>query len=459
MKLKAFYALAMGASVLSVQANAQAKAAPAKPAATAAASQGRIKFTEYDLPNGLHVILHEDHATPIVTVSVMYHVGSKNEDPKRTGFAHFFEHLLFEGSENIGRGEYMKLVQANGGQLNANTSQDRTFYFETLPSNQLELALWMESERMLHAKIDTVGVETQRKVVKEEKKQSFDNRPYGQLLNVVFENLYTTHPYRWTPIGKEQYIDEAKITEFMNFYKTFYVPNNAVLVIGGDLTVDQTKALIEKYFGDIPKGTQAIPRPTEVEPAQTAEKRVNFYDNVQLPAVIMAYHGAAMGTDDYYALQLLNQLLSQGKSSRFQKEIVDKQQKALAVGAFALPNEDPGAVMMFGIANMGVQPEDLEKAMDAEIEKVVSTPLTDVEYKKLMNQAENDFISQNSRVAGIVENLATDYTYFHNANLINTELDKYTKITKEDLQRVAKKYLVKSNRLVVYYLPKANEKK
>ncbi|MGC4057530.1 MAG: insulinase family protein [Chitinophagaceae bacterium] len=143
MKLKAFYALAMGASVLSVQANAQAKAAPAKPAANAAASQGRIKFTEYDLPNGLHVILHEDHATPIVTVSVMYHVGSKNEDPKRTGFAHFFEHLLFEGSENIGRGEYMKLVQANGGQLNANTSQDRTFYFETLPSNQLELALWM----------------------------------------------------------------------------------------------------------------------------------------------------------------------------------------------------------------------------------------------------------------------------------------------------------------------------
>ena len=457
MKCTAFYALLLGTSLLSAPSIAQTKVAA--PAAKPAAAQGRIKFTEYDLPNGLHVILHEDHATPIVTVSVMYHVGSKNEDPQRTGFAHFFEHLLFEGSENIGRGEYMKLVQANGGQLNANTSQDRTFYFETLPSNQLALALWMESERMLHAKIDDVGVETQRKVVKEEKKQSFDNRPYGQLLNVVFDNLFTKHPYRWSPIGKEQYIDQAKISEFMEFYKTFYVPNNAVLVIGGDINQAQAKELISKYFADIPKGTQAIPRPTDVEPLQTAEKRTTFYDNVQLPAVIFAYHGAAMGTEDFYALQMLNQLLSQGKSSRFQKEIVDKQQKALAVGAFALPNEDPGAVMMFGIANMGTKAEDLEKAMDEEIAKVTAAPIGDVEFKKLMNQVETDFVEQNSRVAGTVENLATNYTYFHNANLVNTELDRYTKLTKEDLLRVAKKYFTKENRLVLYYLPKTEEKK
>lgn len=457
MKCTAFYALLLGTSLLSAPSIAQTKVAA--PAAKPAAAQGRIKFTEYDLPNGLHVILHEDHATPIVTVSVMYHVGSKNEDPQRTGFAHFFEHLLFEGSENIGRGEYMKLVQANGGQLNANTSQDRTFYFETLPSNQLALALWMESERMLHAKIDDIGVETQRKVVKEEKKQSFDNRPYGQLLNVVFDNLFTKHPYRWSPIGKEQYIDQAKISEFMEFYKTFYVPNNAVLVIGGDINQAQTKELISKYFADIPKGTKAIPRPTDVEPVQTAEKRTTFYDNVQLPAVIFAYHGAAMGTEDFYALQMLNQLLSQGKSSRFQKEIVDKQQKALAVGAFALPNEDPGAVMMFGIANMGTKAEDLEKVMDDEIAKVTAAPIGDVEFKKLMNQVETDFVEQNSRVAGTVENLATNYTYFRNANLVNTELDRYTKLTKEDLLRVAKKYFTKENRLVLYYLPKTEEKK
>jgi predicted Zn-dependent peptidase len=443
MKLHAFSALLLGASLLSAKSQAE----------------GKIKFTEYDMPNGLHVILHEDHATPTVTVSVMYHVGSKNEDPQRTGFAHFFEHLLFEGSDNIKRGEYMKLVQSNGGQLNANTTQDRTYYYEVLPSNQLELALWMESERMLHAKIDTVGVETQRKVVKEEKKQRYDNTPYGQLLNVVYENAYTTHPYRWTPIGKEQYIDQATLGEFMNFYKTFYVPNNAALVIGGDINVEQTKQLISKYFGDIPKGTKAIPRPTEVEPVQTAEKRVEFYDKIQLPAVILAYHTPKMGTDDYYALQLLTQLLSQGNSSRFHKEIVDKQEKALQAGAFALPNEDPSVAMMFGIAAMGTKPAELEKAMEDEIEKVKTTTISDEEYRKLINQAETDFVSQNQRVMGVVQNLATYYTFLGDANLINTELDRYTKVTKEDLKRVANKYFTKENRLVVYYLPKEQEKK
>lgn len=422
-------------------------------------ASAKINFTEYDLPNGLHVILHEDHSTPIVAVSVMYHVGSKNEDPERTGFAHFFEHLLFEGSDNIKRGEFMKLVQSAGGQLNANTTQDRTFYYEVLPSNQLELALWMEAERMHYAKIDTTGVETQRKVVKEEKKQRYDNTPYGQLLSVVYENAFTTHPYRWTPIGKEQYIDQAKQTEFMDFYHTFYVPNNAVLVVGGDIKPEEAKAWISKYYGNIPKGTKAIPRPTEKEPVQTAEKRVNFYDNIQLPAVILAYHTPKMGTQDSYALDMLTTLLSQGKSSRFRREIVEKQQKAVEAGAFAIPNEDPGVAMMFAISNMGVKPEDVEKSMMAEVERVKTQGVTDEEYKKLMNQAENDFIQQNQKVLGVVTNLATYYTFQGNADLINTELDRYRKITKEDLKRVANQYFKKENETVVYYLPKSEEKK
>jgi len=442
MKRNAFYALLLGASVL-----------------TGTQASAKINFVEYDLPNGLHVILHEDHTTPIVGVAVMYHVGSKNEDPTRTGFAHFFEHLLFEGSDNIKRGEYMKLVQSAGGQLNANTTQDRTYYYEELPSNQEELALWMESERMLHAKIDTVGVETQRKVVKEEKKLRYDNTPYGQWQSVIYENAFTAHPYRWTPIGKEQYIDQAKLSEFMDFYKTFYVPNNAVLVIGGDIDIDKTKELVAKYYGDIPKGTKAIPRPTIKEPAQKEEKIVHFYDNVQLPAVFMAYHVPEMGTDDYYAVQLLTQLLSQGKSSRFQKEIADKQQKALAVGAFAPPSEDAGIAVMYGIANAGVKAEDLEKSMLTEIDKVKNNLISDEEYKKLMNQAENDFITQNEKVLGVMNNLATYYTFNHDANLINTELGRYQKITKEDLKRVADKYFTNENRLVVYYLPKSEEKK
>ena len=426
---------------------------------SATQASAKINFTEYTLPNGLHVILQEDHSTPIVAVSVMYHVGSKNEDPQRTGFAHFFEHLLFEGSDNIKRGEYMKYIQAAGGQLNANTTQDRTFYYEVLPSNQLEMGLWMESERMLHAKIDTVGVETQRKVVKEEKKQSFDNRPYGQLINVIYENAYTKYPYRWSPIGKEQYIDQATLSEFMNFYKTFYVPNNAVLVISGDLNVAQTKDLIAKYYGDIPKGTKAIPRPTEAEPAQKAEKRVNFYDNVQLPAVIMAYHIPKQGTADYYAIQLLTQLLSQGKSSRFDKEIVDKQQKAVQTASFDLGNEEPGLAIMLGIANMGTKPAELEKAMTTEIDKVKKDGITDEEYKKLENQAENDFVEQNQKDLGIATNLATYYTFRGDANLINTDLDNYRKVTKDDIKRVANKYLTKENQLVVYYLPMSEKGK
>ena len=444
MKRNAFFSMLLGASILTLS---------AKPAAA------KISYTEYTMPNGLHVILQEDHSTPIVAVSVMYHVGSKNEDPARTGFAHFFEHLLFEGSDNIKRGEYMKYIQAAGGQLNANTTQDRTFYYEVLPSNQLELGLWMESERMLHAKIDTVGVETQRKVVKEEKKQRYDNTPYGQLINVIYENAYTTYPYRWSPIGKEQYIDQATLAEFMNFYKTFYVPNNAVLVISGDINVAQAKDLITKYYGDIPKGTRPIPRPTGAEPAQKAEKRVNFYDNIQLPAVIYAYHIPKQGTPDYYAIQLLTQLLSQGKSSRFEKEIVDKQQKAVQVASFDLGNEEPGLAIMLGIANMGTKPEDLEKSMSAEIEKVKKNGITEEEYKKLENQAENDFVEQNQKDLGVATNLATYYTFQGNADLINTELDKYKKVTKDDIKRVANKYLTKENRLVVYYLPMSEKGK
>jgi predicted Zn-dependent peptidase len=444
MKRNAFYGLLLGVSLLT----ASAKQAEAK-----------ISYTQYTMPNGLTVILHEDHSTPIVAVSVMYHVGSKNEHPERTGFAHFFEHLLFEGSENIKRGEFMKLVQSAGGQLNANTTQDRTFYYEVLPSNQLELALWMESERMLHAKIDEVGIETQRKVVKEEKKQRYDNTPYGQLINVIFENAYTTYPYKWSPIGKEQYINQATMDEFMTFYKTFYVPNNAVMVIAGDINQAQTKALINKYYADIPKGTKPIPRPTEVEPVQTAEKRVKFYDNVQLPGVVLAYHIPKQGTHDYYAIQLLTQLMSKGKSSRFEKEVADKQEKAIQTASFDLGNEEPGLAIMLGIANMGVTADDLEKSLLAEIEKLKKDGITDEEYRKLQNQAENDFVEQNQKVLGVATNLATYHTFQGNADLINTELDKYKKVTKEDIKRVANKYFTKENRVVIHYLPKSEENK
>jgi zinc protease len=307
---------------------------------------------------------------------------------------------------------------------------------------------------MLHLKIDSVGVETQRKVVKEELKQRNENTPYGSILNEAFGHAYTVHPYRWTPGGSPEYINKAALSEFIDFYKTFYVPNNATLSIAGDITPAQTKALIEKYYGGIPKGTKAIPRPTLVEPAKTAELRDTVYDNIQLPGVIMAYHTPAQGTPDYYAMNMLATILSQGKSSRMQKSIVDKQQKAVFAGAFPLPSEDPGLTLMFGISNMGISPSDLEAAMDKEFDLVKKEMIGEEEFQKLRNQVENDFVSGNGKMAGIAENLANYYVYYKDANLINTELDRFMKVTRADIQRVAQKYLTKENRVVLYYLPK-----
>lgn len=419
----------------------------------------KIEFTEYTLPNGLHVILHQDKSTPNVAVSVLYHVGSKNEVEGRSGFAHFFEHLMFEGTENIDRGQYSSLVQKAGGALNANTSFDRTYYYELLPSNQVELGLWLEAERMKHAKVDEVGVETQRKVVQEEKRERIDNQPYGSMGENVFSLAYTKHPYKSMPIGSFKDLNAASIDEFRDFYKTFYVPNNATLSIAGDIDIEATKKMIEKYFAPIPKGTKEIPRPKVVEPKQAEERRKTVYDNIQLPAVIQAYHIPAQGTEDYYALSMLTTLLSGGESARLPKALVDKQQKAVAAASIPFPTEDPGLFLMFAIANMGVEVDDLEKAMDAEVERVKTEDLSEREFQKLRNQVESQFVQENSTVAGRAESLANYAVYFGDANLINTELQRYLNVTKEDIKRVANEYLVKNNRVVLHYLPKSAQPK
>lgn len=426
--------------------------------ATIATPQAKIQFQEFTLKNGLHVILHQNNSTPIVAINVMYHVGSKNEKPDRTGFAHFFEHLMFEGSENIKRGEFDKYTQNAGGNNNAFTSFDKTSYFEQLPSNQLELGLWLESERMLHLRIDSIGVETQRKVVKEERKQSYENQPYGSLLQEIFANSYTVHPYRWVPIGEAQYIDQATLKEFMDFHSEFYVPNNAVLVIAGDIQIPQTKQLVEKYFADIPRGTKEIYRPDLKEPEQTQEKRKVVYDNVQLPAVIMSFHMPAQGTPDYYALSLLQNLLSAGKSSRLYKSLVDEQQLAVQTGAFPIALEDPGLFVVYAFANLGKEAEEVEKAMIAEFEKIKSGEISDREFQKLQNQFETEFYTRNATMEGIALSLADYHTFFGNASVINTEIEKYKAVKKSDLTRVANQYLKPGNRVVLYYLPKSQQK-
>lgn len=419
----------------------------------------KLPFEQYTLANGMHVILHQDKTTPIVAVSVMYHVGSKNENPERTGFAHFFEHLMFEGSANIGRGEFDKYIQNAGGTLNANTSWDRTYYFEILPSNQLALGLWLESERMLHARVDDKGIETQREVVKEERRQRVDNQPYGSILEETFKRAYTQHPYQWPIIGSMKHLEAAEENDYKQFYKDFYVPNNAVLSIAGDFDIEEAKMWIDKYFSPIPKSAHAVYRPRVMEPNLTKEVRDTVYDNIQLPAVIQAYRIPAQGTKDYYAVDMLSRILSNGESSRLYRSLVDEQQKALFVGSFPLSMEDPGLTLSFGITNMGVDVSDLEMAIDAEVAKVQNELITEKEFEKLRNQIESEFVTNNSRVAGIAESLATYHMFFGDANLINTEIDRYLAVTREDIQAAAKKYFVLTNRVVLHYLPKSMENK
>lgn len=415
-----------------------------------------IDFVEYDLDNGLHVILHQDNTNPIVAVSVLYHVGSKNEDPNRTGFAHFFEHLLFEGSENIDRGEFDKYISSAGGVNNANTTNDRTYYYELLPSNQLALGLWLESERMLHAKVETKGIETQREVVKEEKRLRVDNQPYlGAIWEGIPAALFKKHPYRWSVIGSMDHLNAATEADYKEFYATYYVPNNATLSIAGDIDIEEAKQLVSKYFSTIPTGTIEIERPNVIEDPITQEINKEFFDkNAQIPAVVYAYRTPKQTDKDSYVLEIISGVLAQGQSSRFTKNIVNDKKLALGTGAFLNAMEDYGSFIVFGIVNQGVEPETLSAAMDEEINKLIEEGITERELQKQINNLEKDFISRNRTMAGIAESLANYHVYFGDAGLINSEIQKYRDITVEDVKRVAEKYLKESQRVHGVILPK-----
>ena len=418
------------------------------------ASAQKIAFTEYDLKNGLHVILHQDRSAPVVTTSVMYHVGSKDEMPGRTGFAHFFEHLLFEGSDNIKRGEFMKLVSMNGGQNNANTTQDRTYYFESFPSNQVATGLWLESERMMHPVINDIGVKTQNEVVKEEKRLSFDNRPYGNLFSSILSKVYTNHPYHNSLIGSMQDLDAANLQEFKDFNKKYYIPNNAVLVVAGDIDIPKTKASIEQYFGPIPAGTP-IARRTVTEAPIMHEIIDTAYDsNIQIPAIVSAYRVPGMTSKEATALEMASAVLSQGSSSRLYRKMVDEKKNSVQVGSINYLLEDYGTYILYAIPNNGTNLDTLDADINEEVTRLQNTLISEKEFTKIMNQFENNFISANTKMQGIANNLADAYTFYKNTNHINQELDEIRKVTRQDIQDVARKYMNRNQRVLLYYLPK-----
>ena len=416
-------------------------------------SAQKVDFEEYDLDNGLHVILHNDPSAPVVVTSVMYHVGSKDESPDRTGFAHFFEHLLFEGTENIKRGEWFKIVTSNGGVNNANTSDDRTYYYEVFPSNNLELGLWMESERMMHPVINKIGVDTQNEVVKEEKRTNFDNRPYGNILPVVKENMFKNHPYRWSTIGSMKDLDAATLEEFQAFNKKYYTPNNAVLVVAGDFENKQAKEWIQKYFGPIKKG-EAVIKKTFLEEPITHTINATYEDpNIQIPMLVASYRTPSMKTRDARVLDLISSYLSDGKSSKLYKKIVDDKKMALQIGAVGFSQEDYGMCIIYGLPMGTFKSADLLKEIDEEIVKIQTDLISEKDYQKLQNTFDNQFVNANSKVEGIAENLAKFHLLYGDINLINTEIGIFHSITREEIRDVAKKYLNPNQRLILDYVP------
>lgn len=418
----------------------------------------KVAFEEYDLENGLHVILHQDNSVPIVTTSVLYHVGSKDENPERTGFAHFFEHLLFEGTKNISKGKWFSIVTGNGGSNNAYTTNDFTYYYENFPSNNLKLGLWMESERMLHPIIDQTGVDTQNEVVKEEKRMRYDNSPYGKWNEEVKSYLYKLHPYSQTTIGKMEHLDAATLEEFMAFNKKYYIPNNATLTVAGDIDIPQAKGWIKDYFGPIPRGPEIQRSFPEESPITETIKAEAFDPNIQIPAVFLAYRTPGRNSREARVLDVISTYLSQGKSSKLYKKLVDDKKMSLQVAAFNLNNEDYSTYVILSLPLGENTLETLITEIDEEISKIQNELISEKDYQKLQNQFESEFVNSNSTIEGIANSLAEYYVFYDgDTNLINKELDLYKSISREEIRNVAQKYLNTNQRLELHYLPESQK--
>jgi zinc protease len=414
---------------------------------------GVIDFTEFTLENGLRVILHEDHSTPIVAVDVAYRVGSKNEDSSKTGFAHLFEHLMFDGSPNVNRGDFDRYITKAGGWDNAYTTWDITNYYEVLPSNQLELALWLEADRMAGLNITTLGIQTEREVVKEERRWRVDNRPYGTAEEKIFSHAYKKHPYRWPVIGYMEHLDRATIEDVERFFKTFYVPNNAALVISGDVDVAEARGMVGKHFNSIPIGKHQIPRVAVIEEPQQKEEREVVADNVQLPGVFVAYRIPEEGHPDFYPLVLLSNILSVGESSRLYRTLVYEKKFAQDVEASTVAMENPGLFLITATALDGYTAETLEKEIESEVDTIRIQPVNANELEKVKNQLESSFTFGKQRVDQKADLLAHFTVLRRDPNQLNREIKRYLQVSSEDITRVAQRYLSESYRTVLHYIP------
>ncbi len=419
----------------------------------AAVPPPKLQYDISTLPNGLTVVLSEDHSTPVVHMGVWYHVGSKNEKKGRTGFAHLFEHMMFKGSKNVDPEEHTSVIASVGGQSNAYTTDDETVFWQTLPSQFLPLAAWLEADRMATLRVDKDNFINERQVVKEERRMRVDNQPYGRLNEIIYEQAFTTHPYKHPTIGSMEDLEAASIDDVREFYKTYYVPENATLVIVGDFDTAQAKTIVNQYFGRVAKAEHPVPRDIPKEPPQTTEKRVTLESSWPLPAVVVAYHITYDGHPDSYPLHIASKVLSDGQSSRIYQKLVYERQ--LAVTAFGGANliEDPNLFYAVAIVQPGQQPEDAIKALIAELDRLKAEPIEERELQRAKNQFARDYILGRESDQQKALQLAHAVVIHHDITTADGEFEIFQTMTAADVQRAARTYFTDQNRLVLTIMP------
>jgi predicted Zn-dependent peptidase len=417
-----------------------------------------VKFTDTRLENGLRVLIAEDHYAPVFSIAVSYNVGSRDERKGRTGFAHLFEHMMFKGSEKVGPGEHFFLIFNNGGNMNGTTNTDRTLYFETLPKNQLDLALFLEADRMRSLDINKENLANQQEAVKEERRLGIDNRPYGRSFERIDELAYDNFAYKHSVIGSMNDLNSANIEDVKEFFRIYYAPNNAALALVGDLDTKTALAKVRQYFGAIPR--QSAPQPVDLnEPDQKEERRETIEDKLaRLPQVLMAYKAPRGNTPDSVALGVLGTILAGGESSRLHQKLVKEKEVAVSVNAFPDFRPGPGLYQILAMVRAGRTAKEAESLITEEIERLQKEPVSEQELKKARSMARRGAISSRESSLNRAIRLADDAVLYNDPNRLNTMLDKQLAVTAEDIQRVAKTYLRTTNRSVIHTLPvgKAN---
>jgi predicted Zn-dependent peptidase len=419
-----------------------------------AATTPKVTFTDTKLENGLRVIIAEDHVAPVFSIAVTYNAGSRDERKGRTGFAHLFEHMMFKGSERVGPGEHFMLVFNNGGSMNGTTNKDRTLYFETMPANQLDLALFLEADRMRSLEITRANLDNQRHAVQEERRLGVDNQPYGKTFEAIDELAYDNFAYEHSVIGSMDDLNAASVEDVAAFFKTYYAPNNAVVAIVGDVKAAECLAKVRRYFESIP--SQPAPRPVDTkEPAQTSERRLTLDDALaRLPRLDVVYKIPPAMTPDEDAVSVLGTVLGSGRSSRLYEQVVRQKQLASNVSAFAGVNRGPGLFRVTAMAAPGKSVAEIESAVDAEIEKVKNGPIADWEMEKARTSARSNFVSSVQSTLSRAVLLAQYALFYNDPGLINKRAEKIAAVTAADVQRVARRYLTRENRTVVITSPK-----